>query len=189
MSRLILDSRRRPAPARGSTGQAPPWWETVACGLLDRIGAGPVTDALVLSAAGLAGESGVSVDAAWYALEVLAAAGFVVRQPDLTFGVRRTYHLTPVGRPCDARVWVQMANSVLAWIELGLLEPGDCVPAALSLASLWGASRCSAYKAYRELAWRGYLVRVSKRPCRVASAAALEAAVRKERTPVGWGQR
>jgi len=119
---------------------------------------------------------------------VLAAAGIVVRQPDLTFRVMRVYHLPPVGRPRDPRLWVQMANSVLAWIGLGLLEPGDSVPFALSLASLWDASRCTADKAYRELAWLGYLVKVPGRAYRVASAAALEAAAQRERTLAGRGQ-
>ena len=189
MSRLILDSRRRrPRPVRSGAGQAPPGWEVAARGLLDRVGAGPATDTLVLSATGRASEAGVTFEAARYALKVLAAAGIVVRQPDLTFRAMCAHHLPPVGRPRDPRLWVQMANSVLAWIELGLLEPGDYVPLALTLASLWDASRCTADKAYRELAWLGYLVKVPGRACRVASAAALRAAAQRERTLTGWGQ-
>ncbi len=159
-----------------------------ACGLLDRIDAGPATDTLVLSAAGLASEPGVTFEAARYALKVLAAAGIVVRQPDLTFRAMCIHHLLPVGRARDPRLWVQMANSVLAWIELGLLEPGDSVPLASSPASLWDASRSPANKAYRELAWLGYLVKVLGRTRRVASAAALEAAAQRERALAGWGQ-
>jgi hypothetical protein len=190
MSRLILDSRRRRyRSARSGAGQAPPGWEAAACGLLDRVGASPATDDLVLSATGLASEPGVTVEAARYALMVLTAAGIVVRQPDLTFRVTRAHRLPPVGRPRDPRLWVQMANSVLAWIELGLLEPGDSVPLAPSLASLWDASRCTADKAYRELAWLGYLVKVRGRAFQVASAAALEATAERERTLAGGGQR
>jgi hypothetical protein len=188
MSRLILDSRRRRSrSARSGAGQAPPGWEAAACGLLDRVGASSATDTLVLTAAGLASESGVTFEAARHALVVLAAAGIVVRQPDLTFRAMRAHHLPPVGRPCDPRLWVQMANSVLAWIELRLLEPGDSVPLAPSLAFLWDASRCTADKAYRELAWLGYLVKVPGRAFQVASSDALEAAAQRERTLAGWG--
>jgi hypothetical protein len=102
--------------AGGGAGQALAGWEAAACGLLDRAAASPATDALVLSAAGLASD-------------------------------------------------------------------------ALSLASLWNASRATADKAYRELAWLGYLVKGPGRACRVASAAALQAAAQRERALAGQGRR
>jgi len=165
MSRLIRDSGRRRAarPARGRTVPAPPGWERAASGLLDRISDGTAADVPVVSAAGLAAGFRVTGEAAAYALRVLAAAGIVVRQPDLTFRIAYACHLPRIGKPADARVWVQMANSILAAIELGVLEPGKPVLTVTALASCWGASLGSASKAYRELAWLGYLAKISHR--------------------------
>ena len=171
MSRLIRDSRRRPGtrPARGGTEPAPPGWEMAASGLLDRIGDGTAADLPVLSVAGLAARLGVTGEAAAYALRVLAAAGIVVRQPDLTFRIAYACHLPRIGQPADARLWVQMANSILAAIELGFLEPGKPVLKVAALASCWGASREPVSRAYRELAWLGYLAKIPGHRYTVAS--------------------
>jgi DNA-binding transcriptional regulator YhcF (GntR family) len=165
MSRLIRDSRRRSGtrPGRGRTEPAPPGWETAASGLLDWISDGSAADLSVLSGAGLAAGFGVNGEAAGYALRVLAAAGIVVRQPDLTFRIAYACHLPRVGKPADSRLWVQMANSILAAIELGLLEPGQPVLTMAALASCWDASRGPVAKAYRELAWLGYLAKTGHR--------------------------
>lgn len=165
MSRLIRDSRRRAGPqsACGRTEPAPAGWERAASGLLDCISGGTAADLPVLSGAGLAAAFGVTGEAAAYALRVLAAAGLVVRQPDLTFRIAYACHLPRIGKPADARVWVQMANSILAAIELGVLEPGKPVLTVTALASCWGAGLGSASKAYRELAWLGYLVKTGHR--------------------------
>jgi DNA-binding transcriptional MocR family regulator len=155
---------------------------------VDRIGASPAAGAVVLSAVGLAREAGVSVEAAAYALQVLAAAGLVVRQPDLTFRVRRAYRLPPVGRPCDPLIWVQIADSVLAWIELGLVEPGEVLPRSAALAALWGASRGRPTGPTASLPGWGYLVSAPGNARRVVSAAALEAAARRARALSGRRQ-
>ena len=83
---------------------------------------------------------------------------------------------------------MQIADSVLAWIELGLVEPGEVLPRSAALAALWGASRGSADRAYRELAWLGYLVSAPGNARRVVSAAALEAAARRARALAGRRQ-
>jgi DNA-binding GntR family transcriptional regulator len=165
MSRLLRDSRRRHGtrPSRGRTEPVPPRWEVAASGLLDCIGDGTAADLSVLSVAGLAARFGVTDEAAADALCVLAAAGIMVRQPDLTFRVAYACHLPRIGKPADVRLWVQMANSILAAIELGLLEPGKPVLTVRALASRWGASREPVDKAYRELAWLGYLARIGHR--------------------------
>ena len=169
MSRLIRDSgqRRGTRPARGGNRPAPPGWERAASGLLDRIGNG--TDIPALSAAGLAAGFRVTGEAAGYALRVLAAAGIVVRQPDLTFRIAYACHLPRIGKPADSRLWVAMANNILGAIELGFLEPGKPVMTAATLASCCGASPQTAGKAYRELAWLGYLVKVPGHRYAVAS--------------------
>ena len=131
-----------------------------ASGLLDCISDGTAADLPVLSAAGLAAGFGVTGEAAAYALRVLDAAGIVVRQPDLTFCIAYACHLPRIGKPADSRLWVQMANSILAAIELGLLEPGQPVLTVRALASCWDASREPVSKAYRELAWLGYLAKI-----------------------------
>ena len=139
MSRVIRDSRRRgiAAGARqdraGSAG-----WEVAASGLLDCISDGTAADLPVLSVAGLAAGFGVTGEAAAYALRVLAVAGIVVRQPDLTFCIAYACHLPRIGKPADSRLWVQMANSILAAIELGLLEPGKPVLTVRALGLLLG---------------------------------------------------
>jgi len=165
MSRLIRDSRRRAGtrPTCGRIEPAPPRWERAASGLLDCISDGTAADRPVLSVARLAAGFGVTGEAAGYALRVLAAAGIVVRQPDLTFRIAYACHLPRIGKPADARLWVQMANSILAAIELGVLEPGKPVLTVTALASCWGAGLGSASKAYRELAWLGYLVKTGHR--------------------------
>ncbi len=152
-----------------------------ASGLLDCIGEGTPADLPVLSVAGLAAGFGVTGEAAEYALHVLAAAGIVVRQPDLTFRIAYAYHLPRVGKPADARLWVQMANSILAAIELGLLEPGKPVLTVRALASCWDASPEPIGKAYRELAWLGYLVKIPGRRYTVASG------ITAEQLPAGRG--
>ena len=134
-----------------------------ASGLLDCISDGTAADRPVLSVAGLAAGFGVTGEAAGYALRVLAAAGIVVRQPDLTFRIVYVCHLPRIGKPADSRLWVQMANSMLAAIELGLLEPGQPVLTVAALASCWDASREPVGKAYRELAWLGYLAKIGHR--------------------------
>jgi DNA-binding GntR family transcriptional regulator len=171
MSRLIRGSRRRSGtrPARARTEPAPAGWERAASGLLDCISDGSAADLHVLSGAGLAAGFGVTGEAAGYALRVLAAAGIVVRQPDLTFRIVYACHLPRIGKPADSRLWVQMANSILAAIELGLLEPGKPVLTVRALASCWDASREPVSKAYRELAWLGYLAKIPGRRYTVAS--------------------
>jgi len=134
-----------------------------AAGLLDCISDGTAADIPALSVAGLAGEFRVTGEAAAYALRVLAAAGIVVRQPEWTFSIAYACHLPRIGKPADARLWVQMANSILAAIELGLLEPGQPVLTMRALASCWDASREPVSKAYRELAWLGYLAKTGHR--------------------------
>ena len=170
MSRVIRDSRRRGTrPARGSTEPPPPGWEVAASGLLDRISDGTAADLPVVSVARLAAGFGVTGEAAAYALRVLAAAGIVVRQPDLTFRIAYAFHLPRIGKPADTRLWVQMANSILAAIELGLLEPGKPVLTVRALASCWDTSREPVSKAYRELAWLGYLAKIPGHRYTVAS--------------------
>jgi hypothetical protein len=134
-----------------------------ASGLLDCISNGTAADLPVLSAAGLAAGFRVTDEAATFALRVLAAAGIVVRQPDLTFRIAYTCHLPRIGKPADSRLWVHLANSILAAIELGLLEPGQPVLTVATLASCWDASREPVSKAYRELAWLGYLAKIGHR--------------------------
>ncbi len=138
-------------------------------GLLDRISDGTAADIPVLSVAGLAAGFRVTGEAAAYALRVLTAAGIVARQPDLTFRIAYACHLPRIGKPADSRLWIQMANSILAAIELGFLEPGQSVLTVATLASCWGASREPTNKAYRELAWLGYLVKIPGRRYTVAS--------------------
>jgi hypothetical protein len=170
MSRVIRDSRRRGTrPGHGRTEPAPPGWEAAASGLLDCISDGTAADLPVLSVAGLAAGFGVTGEAAEYALRVLAVAGIVVRQPDLTFHIAYACHLPRIGKPADSRIWVQMANSILAAIELGLLEPGKPVLTVRALASCWDASREPVSKAYRELAWLGYLAKIPGHRYTVAS--------------------
>jgi DNA-binding GntR family transcriptional regulator len=140
-----------------------------ASGLLERIGDGTAADLPVLSVAGLAARFGVTGEAAAYALRVLAAAGIVVRQPDLTFRIAYACHLPRIGKPADARLWVQMAKSILAVIERGFLEPGKPVLTVAAMASCWGASREPATKAYRELAWLGHLAKIPGHRYTVAS--------------------
>jgi len=139
MSRLIRDSQRRSGTrsARGRTEPAPPGRERAASGLLDCISDGAAADLPALSGVGLAAGFGVTGEAAGYALRVLAAAGIVVRQPDLTFRIAYACHLPRIGKPADSRLWVQMANCILAAIELGLLEPGQPVLTVAVLASCW----------------------------------------------------
>jgi DNA-binding GntR family transcriptional regulator len=134
-----------------------------ASGLLDCISDGTAADLPALSGAGLAATFGVTGEAAAYALRVLNAAGIVVRQADLTFRIAYTCHLPRIGKPADSRLWVQMANSILAAIELGLLEPGQPVLTVAALASCWDASYGPVSKAYRELAWLGYLAKTGHR--------------------------
>lgn len=140
-----------------------------ASGLPDRISDGTAADIPVLSVAGLAAGFRVTDEAAAYALRVLAAAGILVRQPDLTFRIAYACHLPRIGKPADSRLWVQMANSILAAIELGLLEPGKPVLTVAALASCWDANREPVNKAYRELAWQGYLVKIPGHRYTVAS--------------------
>ena len=150
-----------------------------ASGLLDCMSDGTAADIPVLSVAGLAAGFGVPDEAAAYALRVLAAAGIVVRQPDLTFRIVYACHLPRIGKPADARLWVQMANSILAAIELGFLEPGKPVLTVAALASCWGASREPVSRAYRELAWLGYLAKIPGHRYTVASG------ITAEQLPVG----
>jgi DNA-binding GntR family transcriptional regulator len=145
-----------------------------ASGLLDCISNGTAADLLVLSAAGLAARFGVTDEAAAYALRVLDAAGIVVRQPDLTFCIAYACHLPRIGKPGDVRLWVQMANSILAAIELGILEPGKPVLTVSAFASRWDASRESVSKACRELAWLGYLAKSPSHRYLVASSITAE---------------
>ena len=171
MSRLIQDPgrHRETRPTRGRSQPTPPGWERAASGLLDRISDGTAADIPVLSAAGQAAGFGVTDEAAGYALRVLAAAGIVVRQSDLTFRIAYACHLPRIGKPADSRLWVQMANSILTAIELGLLEPGRPARTMRALASCWDASHEPVSKAYREPAWRGYLVKTPGHRYTVAS--------------------
>ena len=137
--------------------------------LLDRIGDGTAADIPALSVTGLAAGVRVTGEAAAYALRVLAAAGILVRQPVLTFRIAYACHLPRIGKPADSRLWVQMANSLLAAIELGLLEPGEPAMTVAALASCWGTSLQPANRAYRELACLGYLAKIPGHRYTVAS--------------------
>jgi hypothetical protein len=138
-------------------------------GLLDWISDGTAADLPVPYVTGLAAGFDVTGEAAAHALRVRAAAGIVVRQPDLTFRIEYACHLPRIGKPADARLWVQMANVILAAIELRLLEPGKPVLTVRALASCWDASPEPVSKAYRELAWLGYLAKIPGHRYTVAS--------------------
>lgn len=62
-----------------------------------------------------------------------------------------------VASECEAPLYKQLEESIIADIVAGRLKPGDLVPSTYTLAEQYGISRVTAVRCYEELKGRGYL--------------------------------
>ncbi|PZM85950.1 MAG: hypothetical protein DKT66_00655 [Candidatus Melainabacteria bacterium] len=62
-----------------------------------------------------------------------------------------------VASECEAPLYKQLEESIIADIVAGRLKPGDVVPSTYTLAERHGISRVTAVRCYEELKGRGYL--------------------------------
>jgi DNA-binding LacI/PurR family transcriptional regulator len=58
--------------------------------------------------------------------------------------------------------WKEIADSIRAEIELGVLAPGDMLPSEVDMAARWNVSHVTAHRALRELQQEGIVIRRRK---------------------------